>query len=60
MAITGAGDLRAVIEYGNYDSVRRFSPERVTTSRQDVLKGRALVFPLEAAEIGLNTQICHD
>ena len=48
VAVAGKGDLRAATEYGNHNSVRRFSPEILVKIREDVLMGRAFVFPREA------------
>ena len=74
VAVTGKGDLRAATEYGNHNSVRRFSPEILAKIREDVLMGRAFVFPREAvtkmagtrvspmtvAVSTSNVRICHD
>ena len=46
--VTGKGDLRAATEYGNRNSIRRYSPESLAKVRKDVLMGRAFVFPREA------------
>ncbi|CAB1102718.1 unnamed protein product [Ectocarpus sp. CCAP 1310/34] len=57
VAVTGAGDLRAAIEYGNHNSVQGFSPEIVSKIREDVLTGRAFVFPREAAAQIVGTRV---
>ena len=74
VAVTGKGDLRAATEYGNRNSVRRYSPEIFANIREDVLMGRAFVFPREAVAkiVGIRVspmtvavstskvRICHD
>ena len=47
VAVTEKGDLRAATEYGNHNSVRRFSPEILAKIREDVWMVRAFVFPRE-------------
>ena len=48
VAVTEKEDLRAATEYGNHNSVRRFSPEILAKIREGVLMGRAFVFLREA------------
>ena len=74
VAVTEKWDLRAATEYGNHNSVRRFSTEIEGKIREDVLMRRAWVFPREAVTkiagtrvssmtVAVSTfkvRICHD
>ena len=45
------GDLRHEIEYGNHSSAKKYEKEMKGEVIADVVRGRALVFPLEQAEV---------
>lgn len=47
--VAGQGDLQAALQYGNHRSVARFEIEILEKIKQDLLLGRAFVFPREAA-----------
>lgn len=48
--VGGQGDLPAALEYGNHSSVAQFEPQILEKIQEDLLLGRAFVFPREEAE----------
>ena len=49
VAVDGQGDLQSALQYGNHSSARQFSTEILAKIREDLLLGRAFVFPREMA-----------